>query len=304
LMRSKFDRVAAEIDRRRSGPKLSPRASKAFLSDLELVVGYDLGATVSQVPLENVKEWGISIDQVLERALANLKALPSATWRSADNLVWTLQSPGSYNESFLQWPKAFESLPVKGEILAAVPNRGVLLASHLENFDALADAAQKSFQELPWPLSGTVFKVFDNRIDVFTAPECQVKLQTLSNLSLQFTYKAQQEALRAHCEAIDEDVFIATFGLLSPKDHPAQIQSWCSWTEGVESLLPKTDLIAFVRNPSHSRQTLLVNWSDAAAVVAAKIRETSEAPTRIQVDEFPSAEEWAELERRATVVAN
>ena len=55
LMRSKFDRVAAEIDRRRSGQKLSPRASKAFLSDLELVVGYDLGATVSQVPLENMK---------------------------------------------------------------------------------------------------------------------------------------------------------------------------------------------------------------------------------------------------------
>jgi hypothetical protein len=46
-----------------------------------------------------------------------------------------------------------------------------------------------------------------------------------------------------------------------------------------------------------------VSWADAAAVVAAKMRETSEAPTRIQVDEFPTAEEWAELERQATVVA-
>lgn len=303
LMRSKFDRVVAEIERRRSSEKLSPRASRLFFEDLELVVGYDLGATVSQVPLENVKEWGVSIDHVLERALANLKALPTPTWRSADNLVWSLQSQGSYNESFLQWSKVFESLPVKGEILAAVPNRGVLLASQLENFDALAGAAQKSLQELPWPLSVTVFRILDNRIEVFTAPEHQVKLNSLSNLSLQFTYKAQQDALRAHCEAIDEDVFIATFGLLSPKDDPEQIQSWCSWTEGVESLLPKTDLIAFVRNPSHSRKTLLVSWADAATVVAAKMRETSEAPTRIQVDEFPTSEEWAELERLATVVA-
>ena len=217
LTRSKFDRVAAEIDRRRSGQKLSPRASKAFLSDLELVVGYDLGATVSQVPLENVKEWGVSNDQVLERALANLKALPTPTWRSADNLVWSLQSQGSYNESFLQWPKAFESLPVKGEILAAVPNRGVLLASPLENFDPLVDAAQKSFQEKPWPLSGTVFSILNNRIDVFTAPEHEGKLNSLSNLSMQSTYKAQQEALRAHCEAIDEDVFITTFGFFRPR---------------------------------------------------------------------------------------
>jgi hypothetical protein len=255
------------------------------------------------VPLDTLNEWGVSIEAVLERALANLKALPTPSWRSTDNLVWTLNSQGSYNESFLQWPKVFEGLPVKGEILAAVPNRGVLLATPRENFDALAEAAQKSLQELPWPLSGTIFTIPDNRVGVFTAPEHQVKLRTLSNVSLHFTYKAQQEALRAHCAAIEEDVFIATFGLLSPKDHPDQIQSWCSWTEGVESLLPKTDLVAFVRNPSHSRKTLLVSWSDAAGVVAAKMRETSEAPTRIQVHEFPNAEEWAELERRATVVA-
>ena len=149
--------------------------------------------------------------------MANLKALPTPTWRSADNLVWSLQSQGSYNESFLQWPKAFESLPVKGEILAAVPNRGVLLASPLENFDALVDAAQKSLQELPWPLSGTLFKILDNRIDVFNAPERQAQLNSLSNLSMQSTYKAQQEALRSHCEAIDEDVFIATSVFSRPR---------------------------------------------------------------------------------------
>jgi hypothetical protein len=303
LLRSKFDRVAAEIERRRSGEKLAPRAAQAFFEDLELVVGYDLGNTVSQVPLDTMNEWGVAIEAVLKRAVDNLKALPTPSWRSADNHVWTLQSQGSYNESFLQWPKAFEGLLVKGEILAAVPNRGVLLASTRENFDALADAAQKSLQELPWPLSGAVFRVLDNRIDVFTASECQVKLRTLSNVSLQFTYKAQQEALRTHCEAIDEDVFIATFGLLSPKDDPEQIQSWCSWTEGVESLLPKTDLIAFVRNPSHSRKTLLVSWADASAIVISKMRDTSEVPTRIQVDEFPNDEQWSELEKRASVIA-
>jgi hypothetical protein len=97
--------------------------------------------------------------------------------------------------------------------------------------------------------------------------------------------------------------FIATFGLLSPKDHPEQIQSWCSWTAGVESLLPQTDLIAFVRSPANSRETLLVNWPDALAVVAQQMRETSENPIRIQVDEFPNAEQWSLLKQRASVVA-
>jgi hypothetical protein len=46
----------------------------------------------------------------------------------------------------LQWPKAFENLPVTGEVLAAVPNRGVLLASGLKDFEALGDAVQKALR--------------------------------------------------------------------------------------------------------------------------------------------------------------
>jgi hypothetical protein len=296
--------VSIEIDRRREGGKLAPRAARAFLEDLELVIGYDLGATVSQVPIQNLEEWGVTIDEALTRALINLKSLPTPRWENIGGNVWKLQSEGSYNESFLQWPKAFDSLPVQGKLLAAVPNRGVLLASRREDFNALANAAQKGLQELPWPLSGAVFRIVDGRIEVFAAPERETRLRSLVNLSLLSVYKTQQASLRTHCEAIQEDVFIATFGLLSPKDHTEQFQSWCSWTEGVESLLPKTDLIAFVRNPTHSRKTLLVSWSDANAVVAPKMRETSEVPSRIQVDEFPNAEEWAELEKRATVVAS
>jgi hypothetical protein len=303
LMRSKFDRSSLEIDQRRKGGKLPARAARPFLADLERVVGYDLGATVSQVPEEMVKEWGVSTQQVLERALGNLKALPTPSWKSLDQGVWKLQSPGSYNESFLQWPKAFENLPVTGEVLAAVPNRGVLLASGLKDFEALGDAVQKALQELPWPLCGAVFKIADEKIEVFADPQAESRLKSLATFGMRSVYHTQQAALRVHCEAIEEDVFIASFGLLSLKDQPKLCQSWCSWTEGVESLLPKTDLIAFVRKPSGPRKTLLVNWSDASKIVAQKMRETSEIPARIQVDEFPTDEEWARLEQRAIVRA-
>jgi len=137
----------------------------------------------------------------------------------------------------------------------------------------------------------------------FSAPEGRATLGPLFNLSLYSDYKTQPEALLAHCEAIQRDVFIATFWLLAPKDHPQRAQSWCSWTEGVESLLPQTDLIAFVRGPTAPESTLLVNWSGAIAVLAEKMRQTPEDPPRIQVDEFPSADEWAELEKRAIVTA-
>jgi hypothetical protein len=165
------------------------------------------------------------------------------------------------------------------------------------------DTGDRNLKNSHWPLCGAVFKIADGKIHAFAEPKFEPRLSSIANLSMHSVYHTQQAALRAHCEAIEEDVFIASFGLLSPKDQPKECQSWCSWTEGVESLLPKTDLIAFVRKPSGPRKTLLVNWSDASEIVAQKMRETSESPTRIQVDEFPSDEEWASLEQRAIVLA-
>src|SRR5882757_2558263 len=118
ILRSRYERLTLEIQSRQKDEPFPPRAAKPFLGHLDIVVGYDHGQTVSQVKATTASEWHVPLDEIIARARANLRSLPTPTWQSAGDSVWTLQSPEGYTESFLQLPKIFDSLPAKGTRLA------------------------------------------------------------------------------------------------------------------------------------------------------------------------------------------
>lgn len=161
ILRSRYDRTVLEIENRTKDP-LPPRAAKPFLGQLEAVIGYDHGQTVSQVTLEAASDWGVSIDEALQRALVNLRALPPPIWESAGEGIWKLESAGGYTESFLQLPRTFDNLPAKGGPLAMIPNRGILLATGSDEAGGLAallSEAKESMHQAPWPLAGELFRI-------------------------------------------------------------------------------------------------------------------------------------------------
>jgi hypothetical protein len=63
--------------------------------------------------------------------------------------------------------------------------------------------------------------------------------------------------------------------------------SFCAWTEGVPTLLPKTDLVVLVK-PQRQDDHLIVPWSALAKVVGPMLRPEDMYPTRFRVKEFPS----------------
>jgi hypothetical protein len=126
------------------------------------VIGYDHGQTISQVKATTATEWGVPLAEIIDRARANLRALPAPTWEAVGNSVWKLDSQEGYNESFLQLATIFQRLPAKGIPLAMIPNRGVLLASGADEpggLTALLAAARQSIQKAPCPLCGDLFRV-------------------------------------------------------------------------------------------------------------------------------------------------
>jgi len=268
------------------------------------VIGYDHGQTVSQVTVETAADWGISIDELIQRARANLRALPLPTWRPSGDRVWKLESAGGYTESFLQLPMTFDTLPARGQPLAMIPNRGVLLATgtdHPGGLAALLAAAKESLQHAPWPLSGDLFRI------TTTGPELHVPddspaatlCSTIQRLDLGSAYADQKTALDAHHEAISADIFVATYGLLAPKDRPEEVVSWCSWTQGVPSLLPVTDTIALVSDVAGTRKVMRVRWADLERLVGHYFKPTTEDPPTARVDAFPTPDEMAELQKCA-----
>ena len=299
LLRSRFERIAIDIQYRGKDP-LPPRAAKPFLGKLDMAIGYDHGSTVTQVPASTVIEWGVTLDAALDRARANLRALAPPRWVSAGPTVWSLDSPGSYAESFLQFPKIFERLAVKGTPLAMIPNRGVLLATGTDEsggIAALLNAAKNSMQGAPWPLCADLFRITATGPELYDPDDPNTAvLATLQKIDLAGLYKEQKEALEKYHASIQDDVFVATYALMGKKHRPEEAQSWCAWTQGVHSLLPVTDFIAFVWDlDKPERKTALVPWVEAERLVGHYLKPTGEEPPRWRVDEFPTEVELSEL---------
>jgi hypothetical protein len=301
LLRSRHDRVTIEIENRRKKDPLPPRAGRRFAGNLDQILGYDHGQSISQVHTETLGEWGVTLETAIDRAMANLRALPPPRWRASAQGVWQLESPDGYTESLMQIPRVFENLPARGTPLVMIPNRGVLLATasdEPEGVAALLAEARKSLHEAPWPLCGDLFRIGSNGIQLFVPSGIDAKaLAAIQRLDIESVYAAQKTALEAHIEAIEDVAFVATYGLLATKNDPIELQSWCSWADGVPTLLPQTDLIGLGWDVAGSRHTAMVSWTTAAAIVGHYFKATDEDPPRTRVDEFPNAVELIELQK-------
>ena len=299
LLRSRYERVAIDIQHRGKEP-MPARAAKSFLGNMDIVIGYDHDHTVTQVQASALDGWGVTLDTALDRASANLRALPPPRWVSVGPALWSLESPGGYPDSFLLLPKLFNRLAVKGTPHAMIPNRGVLLATGTDEpngIAALLDAAKQSMQGAPWPLSPDLYRITPEGPELYAPTDANAGLlATLQKIDLAGLYKEQKEALPTYHASIQEDVFVATYALMGKKHRPEEAQSWCTWTQGVHSLLPVTDAIAFVWDLDKAkRQTAMVSWTEAERLVGHYLKPTGEDPPRFRVDEFPTEAELGEL---------
>jgi hypothetical protein len=76
-------------------------------------LGFDHGQTISQVKAETQLEWGVTFETAIDRAMANLRALPAPRRHARGPGVWELESPEGYTESLLQLPRIFADLPAR-----------------------------------------------------------------------------------------------------------------------------------------------------------------------------------------------
>lgn len=75
-------------------------------------------------------------------------------------------------------------------------------------------------------------------------------------------------------------------------------ESYCVWTEDVETLLPATDWVA-VNPDREGHGSVRVSWHDLVGICGARLAPTPEHPARYLVESFPDLEEWSALTRLA-----
>jgi hypothetical protein len=117
-------------------------------------------------------------------------------------------------------------------------------------------------------------------------------------------YDEQKSVLEEHAQARGDDVFVASV-LVMTDGETGESASLCTWTDGVPTMLPRADQIAFVTPGETEEETRImrVPWDHAATVMRDAMQPQGLVPERWRVDRFPSEQEQAELRRAQLSVA-
>ena len=298
VVRSEFAETTVEIKSRANGAKMDS-VVLPLAGDLRVRLVYDFGQFVSYVKGEQLRTWGQSEEDVLQRALSNLGRLKTPEWVDSGRGFHQLASEESYAESMALLDSVVAKLPFAIDALLMPCNRGVLLAADgrsEEAISAMIAEAIRCSQEEPWPMSATLLcKRSDGQWAEAAPPASAADLA--HKLFLQHRadfYAAQKEELDALHERSGRDVFVASCALIGTDQ---AWESYCVWSEGVESLLPITDWVALIQADEEDK-FLRVSWPDLVEICRGRLQATSESPPRFLVNSFPDSDEWALLSTR------
>lgn len=300
-VRSRYAVTVNEIEQRDEEQPFPPVMRRPLCQDLVLQLLYDFGPHMSYVRREVAETWGAPAEEIWSRAMANLRALARPKWEAIAPGVFGLRSSVSYEETFLLIDAVAAALPCGERAVFAVPNRGVLLAADGDDAQAcgrLIATARHHLENSPWPISGMLLQRVGGEWRAYEPPpECAAAAQSLRIYDMGYVYRDQKEALDQLHQRTHVDIFVATFMVRSVNDSQDRLQSWCTWSAGVRSLLPRTGYVIFNSDPrADSPQPLvLVPWETVERICGAHLQMTAEDPVRYEVDAFPTPEEFAML---------
>jgi hypothetical protein len=298
VARSEFAEVTLEIKRRAKGEHHESLALP-LAGDLRIRLVYDFGNFVTYIQPEQLQTWGKTPSEVLEQALANLGRLERPTWIDSGRGFQQLSSPESYGESMFQLPSVVAALPFAADAVLMPCNRGILLAADGKSetaMRAMLEEALRCLHQEPWPMSAARLAWNGEAWHSIAAPESlSAQAHDTEVLNSAQNYEAQREALDELHASTGRDVYTAAFGIIKRNEH---LESYCTWTKGVETMLPVTDCVAFVRE-LEGEDFLMVPWHDALEICASHLQATAEQPTRWLVASFPDDAEWRALSERA-----
>ena len=266
-------------------------ALKPLVGDLVIALVCDRPTSMVYVNERELPKWGVSFDVALADALDNLRGLPEhAGWQQMSHGVWSGEWGDSYDSSRLLLPDLIHRTGVRDPVVV-VPFRNALMLTSAGNEAGLALMAQVIADHLEnnqrW-LSFHPLRLVESTWEIWQPPAGQAAWKLLQVRNDASIYESQKELLDAHHERTHTDIFVATCGALSWGD--AGSATYGVWADDVDTLLPRTDLVAFTwKQPDGKDASLLVPWDDAVRVAGGLMEPTTESPERWRLRAFPDA---------------
>ncbi|WNG40737.1 hypothetical protein F0U61_48885 [Archangium violaceum] len=267
---------------------------------LGIGLAFDGPETLRYLGPEELARWGVSFDQALDVALENLRQ------RSTEPLQQlapgTCQSPwdDNYAASRLLLDEVVRRCKVRGAPVVLAPHRDLLLITGSEDEDGLRLVANRAMKAVmaPRAMDGRALRLTPKGWVPFMPERLSNAWADFRQLEL-FTqardYAEQTRQLEQHYEERGEDVFVAAY---TPyQDDRERSISYAIWLKGVDSLLPRTDVIFFM-DPTLGEEAPpvgIARWEEVEKVAGQLLTPVEGLyPERYRVKGFPSEEQLAQ----------
>lgn len=274
-------------------------ATMPFSHDAVVALGYDLDDHTWYVDPGHLSTWKISFQEGLKQAIQNLRAIETPPFHALEGGVRMGGWADGYDTSRILLPEVMRQCGIADELILMIPSRRVgILAAPAGSVDAqlhMLGYARTWIEEHGGLISTAMFRYQDRRVTTYTPSNAHLatKLGDLQKIAASALYVEQKDLLKALHARQGRDIFVASY---SVAERPNGWLTACSWTKGITSLLPRTDLVSMVivdPKGGDQHRTKILDWETMRALAGARLQPVDGFPPRFQVSDFPSDDELA-----------
>lgn len=274
-------------------------AWRALDDDALILLAHDTESAMATIGQATLAQWGVTFEQALAAAMDNLRARTEHRFQALGDGLLMGEWHDAYDSSRLLLPDLLYRACQGGEPLVMIPTRGRFLLASSHNVAGqlrMIALADKLMQDEGRHVSPAMYGVRDGKI-VACQPEDGEVAAALARLQAMLRahhYGEQKQEWDQLNERLGEDVFVATCMLFQAREREGVV-SLATWTRGVDTLLPRTDIVAMVVPDEHGGDsaTKMLAWADALAIGGELMQEVECYPVRYRARGFPSPQALA-----------
>ena len=178
-----------------------------------------------------------------------------------------------------------------------VPNRDTLLLTGSEDvvgLDLVAAAAEEAVRQ-PRPINAMPIRLEYGSWTPFLPPKefpAYARFRQMAVNSLGQDYEEQRALLTTTYQQQSDDAFVASYSAMR-NTRTGELASFCTWTRGVDSLLPRTDLVHLVdlERPDGEKVAASTTWEHLEEIAGDLLEPLGIYPEGHRARDFPSEEQ-------------
>ena len=260
-----------------SGASAAVPFGKPLVPFVKVMCVIDSENSMTFATVADLAAWGVTDDEALGTASANLARMPCQVRRSGPTAL--VVGPDGYVASWLAAPAALATVAagIGGSVIALAATRDQLIlidAEHPEAVARMLEPALKHYPTAARQLSPVPYLVSEAGIQPWVPspghPARQVVDKTAHYLAA-VEYGQQKAMLDDHLAMAGEDVYVAKHTLMQHSD--GSVWSWAPWVKQVTNgLLPRADVLQLADNDQPDAR-FAIRWDDALRLASDALQE-------------------------------